>query len=107
MKQVPNIMDVEFLNDDYRNIDMSNAVIYCDIPYQGTTKYETGVFDYDAFWNWCRKMSDKNIVIVSEYNAPADFHCIWEKESLANFDCNRGDDTKSKVRIEKLFTYNI
>ena len=107
MKQLPNVMDVEFTCENYLEKDIENAVIYCDPPYQGTTKYETGAFDYDAFWDWCRKMSKKNIVIVSEYNAPEDFRCIWSKEHLANFDCNRGDDTKSKVRIEKLFTYNI
>lgn len=107
MKQLPNVMDVEFTCENYLEKDIENAVIYCDPPYQGTTKYETGAFDYDSFWDWCRRMSQKNIVIISEYNAPEDFKCIWEKEHLANFDYNRGDDTKSKVRIEKLFTYNI
>lgn len=107
MKQVPNILDVEFISNDYRDIDIENAVVYCDIPYRGTTKYETDLFDYDYFWNWCRNMSRKNIVIVSEYSAPDDFTCIWGKEHLANFDCNRGDDAKSKIRIERLFTYNI
>ena len=103
MKQLPNLLDVEFRCGDYKELDVSNAVIYCDPPYQGTTKYSTGKFNYDEFWDWCRKMSENNIVFVSEYNAPDDFECVWSKEHLANFDCNRGDDTSKKVRVEKLY----
>lgn len=105
MKQLPNLLDVDFKHGDYRHFEISNAVIYCDPPYQGTTKYSTGNFDYEEFWDWCRKMSKNNIVFISEYNAPDDFECVWSKEHLANFDCNRGDDTSKKVRVEKLFTY--
>lgn len=50
-------------------------------------------------------MSKENWIFVSEYNAPDDFECIWSKEHLANFDCNRGNDTLKKIRVEKLFTY--
>lgn len=109
MKQLPNIMDVKFICSNYLNneyCNLKNALIYIDPPYQGTTKYATDSFDYDAFWNWCRKMSISNKVFVSEYNAPDDFECVWSKEHLANFDCNRGEDTRKKVRVEKLFTYN-
>lgn len=105
IKQLPNLLDVDFRCDDYKNINISNAVIYCDPPYAGTTKYSTGNFDYDEFWEWCRQMSKNNIVFISEYNAPDDFKCVWSKEHLANFDCNRGDDISKKVRVEKLFTY--
>lgn len=107
MKQLPNIIDVEFICGDYRNIDIKDAFIYCDPPYANTTKYSTGEFDYNSFWNWCRAMSKQNTVIISEYNAPNDFECIWSKENLANFNCNRGDDTKKKIRVEKLFTYKV
>ena len=59
-----------------------NALIYCDPPYAGTTKYRFGSFDSNSFWQWCRDMSKKgNTVIVSEYNAPDDFNCIWSKET--------------------------
>ncbi len=105
MKQLPQILNVEFTNIDYRNLKIKNAVIYCDPPYQGTTKYETKSFNYNEFWNWCREMSKENWLFVSEYNAPNDFECIWSKEHLANFDCKRGDDTSKKIRLEKLFKY--
>lgn len=109
MKQLPDVMDVKFLCSDFLNneyCNLKNALIYADPPYQNTTKYSTKSFNYEAFWNWCRKMSKHNKVFISEYSAPNDFECIWSKEHLANFDCNRGDDTKKKIRIEKLFTYS-
>ena len=58
-EQIPNIQNIKFLCSDYRNNEYANlrdAVIYCDPPYQGTTKYATDSFDYDMFWNWCRRL---------------------------------------------------
>ncbi len=108
MKQLPYIMDVKFICSDYKDnkyCNLQNALVYCDPPYQNSTKYSTGNFDYDTFWNWCRKMSKNNKVYISEYNAPDDFECIWQREHLANFDSNRDGDIDKKKRIEKLFTY--
>ena len=105
MKQVPNIKDVHFIQGDYRKYKIKNAVIYCDPPYEGTTKYIIKSFDYAQFWNWCREMSKDNWIFISEYSAPDDFECIWSKENLVNFDCNRGNDISKKKRIEKLFIY--
>lgn len=106
-KQVENIKDVNFICGDYRTneyADIENAVIYCDPPYKNTTSFSgTDTFNHDEFWDWVREKSKNNIVFVSEYSAPADFECIWLKETLANFDCNRGNDTSKKNRIEKLF----
>lgn len=106
--QVPFILDVKFICSDYRYnkyVNIKNAVIYCDPPYQDTTKYETKSFDYDVFWNWCRQMSKNNFVFISEYNAPDDFKCIWERKSTTSLDCNRGHDKEKKIRTEKLFIY--
>lgn len=102
-EQIPKIMDVEFLCGDYRNnkyADLKGAVIYCDPPYQGTTKYATDSFDYDAFWDWCRKMSKDNFVFVSEYNAPDDFEYIWSKGVTTSLKVHEHEN-----RTEKLFTY--
>ena len=65
MKQLPRILNVKFTNIDYRDLKIKNAVIYCDPPYQGTTKYETESFEYDGFWNWCREMSKENWLFKS------------------------------------------
>lgn len=99
-KQVPKIIDVEFKHGDYKQYsNVINSLIYCDIPYQGTTQYgDNKNFDYDAFWCWVREMSKTNIVLVSEYNSPDDFKCIWKKQLTTTLDKN-----SRKKDIEKLF----
>lgn len=76
----------------------------CDPPYQGTTSYKTGAFDHAEFWDWCRKMSENNIVFISEYKAPNDFICVWEGEIKTNFASQRQGATHKAT--EKLFRYN-
>ena len=100
LKQADNVKDVEFLHCDYKNIYCKNSVIYCDPPYAGTAKYKDDI-DHDEYWEWVRKMSKNNIVLCSEYNAPSDFECIWQKETFITLRHN----TRRKA-IEKLFIYN-
>lgn len=91
-----------FSCDDYRNLKFSSpSVIYCDPPYNAPTKYSTGKFDHDEFWEWVRGVSKDNYVFVSEYNAPIDFECIWQTE--INTPLTRGDRQEKKT--EKLFVY--
>jgi DNA adenine methylase len=34
-KQIPNLLDVDFIFDDYVNLDIpKNSIVYCDIPYK-------------------------------------------------------------------------
>lgn len=73
----------------------------CDPPYQGTTGYKTGTFDHDKFFDWCREQAKKNVVFVSEYNAPDDFECVWQGEIKTNFASTRKSATHNAV--EKLF----
>lgn len=79
---------------------MKDAVIYCDPPYLGTTKYSTKDIDHNAFWDWCRKMSKDNYVFVSEYSAPNDFECVWSKETTTSLKVH-----EHEPRVEKLFRY--
>lgn len=109
-KQIPNIQDVKFICDDYLTLNetkLHDCVIYCDPPYAGTTKYSTGGFEYDVFWQWVRDTSKNNFVFVSEYNAPTDFKCIWSKECKTLLDSNKDTDDKNNIRVEKLFTYDF
>lgn len=101
-KQVEKLKDVEFLNDDYTNFrSCKKCLIYCDPPYQNTTKYGTSEdFHYERFWDWVREMSQENIVLVSEYNAPDDFEVIYEKQLTTTLDKN-----SRKKDTEKLFIY--
>jgi len=83
---------------------LNNYVIYCDIPYYGTTKYKDS-FPYEEFYNWCVDVSKNNIVLISEYHMPEDkFECIWIKEVKTTLGSGVNNTTsKDKVRIEKLF----
>lgn len=87
---------------DYRNLDIPQcSLIYCDPPYRGTTKYNKCSFDHDKFWQWCRDRQDEgHTVFVSEYNAPDDFTCVWEKRVCSSLT----KDTGSKTNTERLFT---
>lgn len=100
LKQSEQLKSVKFICGDYRQLtDLQDYLIYCDPPYKNTKKYGTSKkFNYDDFWNWCRKMSEKNIVLISEEESPKDFKCIWEQETKRTIN-NHG----TKVSTERLF----
>lgn len=101
-KQIPLISGIEFHSGDYRNIIYpDNSIIYCDPPYQGTKQYSTSKnFNYNEFWQWCREMDKKgHQIYISEYNAPYDFECIWQKEMTNSLNTNI-----TYKPVEKLFT---
>lgn len=50
LKKHQNMKDVEFFNLSYSEVNIpSNSLVYCDIPYKGTTKYSTDSFDHSSF----------------------------------------------------------
>lgn len=108
IKQAPNLKDTKFKCMDFRDLPLDKIkgyVIYCDIPYRGTTKYATDSFPYEEFYEWVKKVSVDNIVLISEYSMPDDFTCIWQKETKTLLDSNKNKDDKNNIRVEKLFTY--
>jgi len=101
LTQVSNLKGVTFEHKTYTEISPVNAVIYCDPPYQGVKQYANSLnFDYDEFWDTMRDWSQRNIVLISEENAPDDFKCIWQQEVSRSIKAT--DKSKS---VEKLFTY--
>lgn len=104
VKQAPNLKGIKFTNVSYKEMLIpEKSIIYCDPPYFGTTGYSTGLFCHIEFWDWCReRVKDGHRVFVSEYVAPEDFVCVWEKNVTANFDSNR---SKAVPKIEKLFVH--
>lgn len=103
LAQANNIKDIEFIQCDYKYwTGFENRLFYCDPPYQNAKQYGISKnFNHDEFWEWCRKLSKKNIVLISEQNAPQDFECIWEQE------VNRTIDNNKRVKAtEKLFKWN-
>lgn len=108
IRQQEKLKDITFFQADFREhttADYKGYVIYCDIPYQGTTKYAQKSFPYESFYEWARNMSTENIVLISEYAMPQDFKCIWKKriKTLISSTKERGDTGND--RVEKLFIY--
>jgi DNA adenine methylase len=102
LKQSPLLQGVRLVNESYLDLRIpENSLIYCDPPYEGTTKYKDD-FNHDIFWDWCRTQTKSgHTVFISEYNAPEDFECVWQKEIVSSLT----KDTGSKRAVEKLFRY--
>ena len=101
LKQSPRLRGVKLVVSDYRDLEIPpNSIVYCDPPYEGATKYSSEEFNHQEFWEWCRlKHEEGHKIFISEYNAPEDFKCIWEKSILTSIRSEKGN-----VRREKLFT---
>lgn len=100
-KQKPLLSECLFNYSPYHQIKLPSkpCIIYCDPPYQGTTKYKDD-FDHDKFWQWCRdKHKEGHKLFISEYQAPDDFKCIWEKEQTTTVAAK----SNYKKATEKLF----
>lgn len=99
-KQSPKLQGVFFFHCGYQDLRIPpQSLIYCDPPYKGTTGY-SNKFDHETFWEWCRtKAKEGHTVFISEYSAPEDFECVWEKEIVSSLTSNTG----AKSGIEKLF----
>ena len=93
------IKDVLFYCCNYWELDIpNNSIIYCDPPYENTTKYKDK-FDHTKFWNWCREKSlQGNEVFVSEYHAPDGWKSIWSKKVTTMLDVHNYKDD-----VENLF----
>lgn len=99
-EQCPRLKGIEFENIDYKYYtDFKDCLFYLDPPYRNKKQYGSSKgFNHDEFWDWCRHMSKKNIVLISEQEAPSDFKCIWQQEVKRTIDNN-----KRVNAVEKLF----
>lgn len=100
----PLLKNVVFSTKDYMKLNENkvvNCVIYCDPPYQSAKSFANSkTINYDEFWNKMRNLSEHNIVLISELEAPNDFECMWNQE------VNRSIKESSKGRAtEKLFKW--
>lgn len=104
-QQAPNLKEIIFSCCDYKSYlaqGLKNALFYLDPPYRGTKQYSKQNIDYEEFYDFCRELSKNNIVVISEYDMPEDFVCIWEKERQVLQKSNR---TKGEKATEKLFIH--
>ena len=99
-EQAPLLEDIQFRCCDYKDIACVNTVIYCDPPYKNKKQYNNKSFNHEEFYDWCRKMSKDNIVIVSECDMPDDFTLIWEKERKV---MQKSDRVKADKLTERLY----
>lgn len=107
LKHQKNINGIDFIYSCYQDLDIpAESIIYCDPPYENTAKYKgSNDFNHKEFWQWCRDMTKiGHKVFVSEYNAPNDFKCIWEKELNSQLSKKKETEKYSKS-TEKLFIY--
>ena len=102
-RQLPSLRNILIGCCDYRDLRFpihKTVLIYCDPPRAGFVEYGKE-FDTAAFWEWCRRQSKAgHIVIVSEYTAPDDFVCIWERDTKTHLNNRQKYDRK-----ERLFAY--
>lgn len=103
-EQAPDLAGIDFTSQpftSYFSIGFSKWVIYMDPPYRGTKVYDgKNGFDYEAFYDWARKLSKDNYVFISEYWMPEDFIPVWSKERNVLQKSNR---TVADKAVEKLF----
>lgn len=110
MLQVPKLLGITFISGDYQSLEIPhNSVVYCDIPYKGTKEYVSAKksgFCYDTFYSWCKDLSTNKgcTVLLSEYEAPSGWECIWEKETTSSMRANSVING-AKKSTEKLFIY--
>lgn len=95
---------IEVFNKDYADVELPSpeeCVIYCDIPYEKTTSYTTGSFDYERFYKWCQEKTFEGYQIyVSSYELPEDlFISVWEKQRHCKATSGSG-----KHVVEKIYT---
>jgi DNA adenine methylase len=94
-----------FLNKNYEDLEIpKNSIIFADPPYANTKKYCDKDFNHKKFWDWCRKMkNDGHTIFISEYSAPPDFICVWEKKKKDGMGTTL-KGAEQNIKIEKLFT---
>ena len=97
------LRDVRFESADYRSYaGRRGCFVYLDPPYKTRTSDFVASdlsrmgFDHAEFWDFARRLSAHNVVVVSEYTAPRDFKCV----------ATVGTTTGRAQRREKLFMYS-
>ena len=101
LKQIPELTGCKFEVKDFFSLDCSDAIIYCDPPYNGTKPYPYDNYDKEAFWNKVRELSEHNQVFISELSAPDDFKMVWHKKIKNTVGLNNSLDQVEKLFIKK------
>lgn len=78
-----------------------DSVIYCDIPYEGTNKYnKTEDFDYERFYQWAESQTEP--VFISSYQMPTDrFDCIEEFTHRSTLCATANNSVTERIFVPK------
>ena len=84
---------------DYRNVPIpKDSVIYCDIPYEGTAKYQKSGFDYESFYEWCSLQTEP--IFISSYSLPEDkFVRVAEFDHRSTYAQKANNAVKERVFV--------
>ena len=97
LESLKRLESLERLCKSYEEIEIKpNSIIYCDIPYKGTDKYNNIDFDYERFYSWCKKQTE--LCFISSYEMPEDFIPIAEFPHRSLLSA-----TKNNLVLEKVF----
>jgi site-specific DNA-adenine methylase len=75
------INNVEIHNESYSDMVIADgSIVYCDPPYFNTANpgNVSRVFDHAEFWKWADVLSNRCIVIVSEFVCKSSVQDQWE-----------------------------
>lgn len=78
-----------------------DSVIYCDIPYEGTNKYNKAEgFDYERFYQWAESQTEP--VFISSYQMPTDrFDCIEEFTHRSTLCATANNSVTERIFVPK------
>lgn len=98
--------NLKIFDEDYTYFtDVENSIIYLDPPYKNTISRAYKKIDYERFTDWAKMMSEKNIVIISEYTQPSDdFECIFEFKNA--YSSMQGGQKRVNGNYERLWAIN-
>lgn len=94
---------LEIMQGDYRSVPLpSDCVVYCDIPYRNTDRYNGEQFDHEAFYDWAESQSVP--VFIAEYWMPPErFVCVGEQSKR----CVLSATNKNKQTVERMFVPKV
>ena len=87
---------------DYSEVEIpTDSVIYCDIPYEGTSVYNGAEqFDYERFYAWAEQQTEP--VFISSYQMPPDrFDCIQEYYHRSTFNNRVNNAVTERIFVPK------
>ena len=71
LQGVPGISTIQTYGVDYQDVKIPDgALIYCDIPYEGTNCGKYHSFDHKRFYEWAEQQDN---IFISEYEMPEPF----------------------------------